>query len=214
MNLVPIDDQLTNIAQMIRKCPKPTLRRAYGRAMREWCQQTQWLRTTIAGVTKAQTKVYSMGSDPNLDIMGIRAMSAVQGTTTFGLIPSDSSQWNLNLTPGFPRRYCYLPEGGFALDATPNAVYALTISIIIAPKETAIDIPVAPLVKWSNEIESGALAYLFGIPGQPWTNPAMVEPNLRDFQAGVANGKAEVQRSFNTGSQRSRPRPFGAGFMR
>lgn len=214
MNFVAIDDQLTNIAQIVRKCPKVTLRRAYGRAMREWCQQTQWLRATVAGATVANTKTYTLGQETGLDIIGIRAMSAVQGTTTFGLAPSDSSQWNPNLTPGFPRRYCYLPEGGFALDATPNDVYSLSISIIVTPQETAMQVPADPLVKWSNEIESGALAYLLDVPGQPWTNPGMAASYQRDFEAGVANGKAEVQRSFNTGSQRARPRPFGAGFTR
>lgn len=211
MNLVSIDDQLVNVAQIVRKAPKITLRRAYMRAFREWCQQTQWLRISIDGVTEANTKIYGLGTDPNLDIMGIRAMSAVQNGTTFGVGPGDSTQWNPNLTPGFPRQYCYVPEGSFALQPTPNAVYTLTISAIVAPKETASQIPADPLVKYSNDIEAGALGYLLAIPGQPWTDENAAQRYMRDFQMGIANGKAEVQRSYNTGSQRARPRPFIVG---
>lgn len=214
MNLVSIDDQLTNVAQIVRKAPKITLRRAYMRAFREWCQQTQWLRVTIPGATVANVKIYGMGTDPNLDIIAIRAMSAVQNGTTWGLAPSDSTQWNPNLKPAFPRRYCYVPEGSFALDATPDQVYTLSISVVVIPKETASQIPADPLVKYSNDIEAGALGYLYSIPGQPWTAEQLVAGSMRDFQMGIANGKADVQRSYNTGSQRVRPRPFMLGSYR
>jgi hypothetical protein len=213
VNLVALDDQLINVAQIVRKAPKITLRRAYTRALREWCQQTQWLRITIPGTTVADVKTYGLGTDPNLDIIGIRAMSGVQNGTTFGLGPSDSSQWNPNLTPSFPRSYCYMPEGGFALQPTPDKVYTLSISAIVTPKETsaAAQIPADPLVKYSNDIEAGALAYLLAIPGQPWTDLAAAARYSRDFASAIANGKAEVQRSYNTGSQRARPRPFLVG---
>lgn len=220
MNFVALDDQLANIAQIVRKAPKITLRRAYTRAMREWCQQTQWLRVTIPGATTANTEIYGLGTDPNLDILAIRAMSLTQvvGTTpqTYGLRPSDSSQWNPNATHAAPRQYCYVAEGSFALFPTPDAVYTLSISAIVMPKETsaAAQVPADPLVKYSNDIEAGALAYLLAIPGQPWTDEAAAARYQRDFTSGISNGKAEVQRAFNTGSQRVRPRPFLTGCWR
>jgi hypothetical protein len=217
VNFVALDDQLTNIAQIVRKAPKITLRRAYSRALREWCQQTQWLRITVPGSTTANVETYGLGTDPGLDIIAIRAVSLTQvvGTTpqTFGLWPTDSSQWNLNLTPATPRRYCYVPEGSFALNPTPDAVYTLSLSVIVTPKETAsaAQIPGDPLIKYSNDIEAGALAYLLALPGQPWTDAGAAARYGRDFASGIANGKAEVQRSYNTGSQRARPRPFLIG---
>lgn len=217
MNLVALDDQLANIAQIVRKAPKITLRRAYTRALREWCQQTQWLRVTVPGSTTANVEDYGLGTDPNLDIIAIRAVSLTQaiGTTpqTYGLRPSDSTQWNPNATPAAPQQYCYVPEGRFALYPTPDAVYTLSIGLIITPKETAAaaQIPGDPLVKYSNDIEAGALAYLLAIPGQPWTDAAAAARYGRDFASAISNGKAEVQRAYNTGSQRVRPRPFVVG---
>jgi hypothetical protein len=212
-----IDDVLTNVRQIVRKAPNITLRRAYTRAMREWCQQTQWLRMNLSGPTIAGVKVMTLGTDPDLDIMGIRAVSVTDSSlptpSIFPVAPSDSTQWNPNLPPGRPRRYCYIPEGTIALDPTPDIVYALTISLIISPKESAEPtavIPDAPLVKYSNDIESGALAYLLSIPGQPWTDMNEAKRHAAAFQASINNGKAEVQRAYNTGSIRARSRWFGS----
>lgn len=215
MDFVNVNDQLTNIAQIARRCPGPTLRRAYTRALREWCQQTQWLRVSLPGQTAVGVPVYNMGDDLNLDIIGLRAVSLTQviGTQpqTRGLSPSDSSLWNPNIPQGVPRRYQYVPEGKVALNPTPNAVFTFVMSMIVTPKESmAIDaqVPAAPLVKYSNDIESGALAYLLAIDGQPWTNLGMAASYAKDFKAAIANGKAEVQRAYNTGSQRVRTGPF------
>ncbi len=215
MDFVNVNDQLTNIAQVARRCPGPTLRRAYTRALREWCQQTQWLRLSLPGQTVVNVPVYNMGNDVNLDIVGLRAVSLTQviGThsQTYGLDASDSSTWNGNLPPGLPRRYQYVPEGKVALDPAPDKVYTFVMSMILIPKESmAVDaqVPAAPLVKYSNDIESGALAYLLAIPGQPWSNPSMAAQYARDFKAAISNGKAEVQRAYNTGSMRVRPNPF------
>lgn len=218
MNLVSVDTAITNVRQMCRKAPTIVVRRAYTRALREWCQQTQWLRTTVTGstiVTPNPVKVYNLGSDDNLDAIGIRAMSLTQTLNgrdqVFGLDPSDSTQWNPNLTPSRPLRYCYVPEGRFAVDPTPDAAYLLTITLIVMPKESMAPgalVPSDPLVKYSNDIEAGALAYLQAMKGEPWFDPGAAGANEKFFEAAINNGKAEVQRAFNTGSQRVRPRPF------
>ena len=212
MNMVDTFDQLVNIAQVCRKCPTITLRRAYVRALREWCQQTQWLRTAVSGSTVADTRQYSLGNDPYLDVIGILAMqgsqSQSQGIQYWPIVPSDSGQWDPNMNPGMPVRYQYVAEAQFAVDPLPDAVYGLLITLIVQPKEGATQIPAAPLLKYSNEIEAGALAYLLAVPGQPWSDPQGAVVQGKAFRSGISNGKAEAQRNFNVGSQRVRPRQF------
>jgi len=212
MNYTDIDDVLQNVRQIIRGCPPVTLRRAFMRAAREWCQQTQWLRMTVAGATTANTQIYTLGSDADLDISALRAISVTDSAGgASGLAPTDSTTWNPNLSNGLPRRYCYVPEGQFALNPTPDKVYALSIGLIVIPKETTRNVPSSILVKYSNDIEAGALAYLLTIPGQPWTDLPRGEREARAFQAGIANGKTDAQRAYNTGSMRARSRPFLVG---
>lgn len=212
MNMVSADDQLVNIAQICQKTPTITLRRAFVRAMREWCQQSLWLRESVAGATAANTRLYNLGTDPYLDIVSIAAMQGSQspavGIQYWPITASDPTLWDPNLPAGQPVRYAYVPEGQFAVDPLPLQAYSLLVTINVQPKEGAAMIPSSPLVKYSNEIEAGALAYLLNIPGQKWTNPQMAELYARKFQAGIANAKAEVQRGYNTGSVRARPRNF------
>lgn len=216
MNLVDVNEYLANVAQMVRKCPTVTLRHAYMRAYRQWCQETQWLRDTIPGVTVANVSLYNLGNDPNLDICGIYAMqgSITNGgaVQTFPLPPSDPGSWNPNfLGPNQPLRYAYMPEAQFALNPTPNTVYQLSITLILEPKEAAVNVPLSPLVKYSNTFEAGALAYLLALPGMPWSDPKSALVWDARFNSGISNGKAEVQRNFNTGAQRVRPRQFVIG---
>jgi hypothetical protein len=122
--------------------------------------------------------------------------------------PSDSGGWNANIQTDVPRRYAYVPEAQFALNPTPNAVYDLTITAVVQPVDMARQVPEGPLRKYSTYIEAGALAQLLDMPGTPWSNPGMAARNAAMFKSGISNGKAEVQRNFNTGAQRVRPRPF------
>lgn len=211
MNFVDVFDQLPNVAQIARKCPTPVLRRAYVTAMREWCMQTQWLRLAIPGATVADTALYSLGSDTFLEIVGVYAMSASTTTgniQTWPVGPSDSGGWNPQIANNTPLRYAYVPEGQIALNPTPNAVYSIVTTAIVQPKEGVTQIPAAPLVKYSTVFEAGALKYLLAMKDTPWFNPNEAVSHAREFRAGISNGKAEVQRNFNTGSQRVRPRGF------
>ena len=213
MNTVNVVDQLANIAQIVRRCPSITLARAYVSAYRSFCSQTQWLTVNVPGATVAGTAQYDLGTDPFVEIVAVKAVQVSETIggveQKWGAAASDSSGWDANMPAGGPRRYTYVTQGQIVLNPTPDKVYGLLVSAIVQPKtETVQQIPSAPLAKYSNEIEAGALAYLLTIPGQPWSNPAMAAGYDRVFRAGVANAKADVQRQHNTGSQRVRPRAF------
>lgn len=213
MSLVQVNDQLTNIAQIVRRCPTVTLRRAFVRAYRTFCDSTKFLTVTASGATEAGVAQYGMGSDPYLEIIGLRAVQLSQTigdrVQTWPVTPSDPSTWSPNLPQGRPRVFAYVPHGQFVLHATPDKVYDLTYTAVVQPKSENVSwVPSEPLAQFSNEIEAGALAYLLRIPGEPWSNPNMAERHERDFLAGIANAKAQVQRNHNMGAQRVRPRPF------
>ena len=228
MNFVNVFDYLANVAQIVRKCPTPTLQHAYMRAFREWCQQTQWLKQNISGQLIQGTqgeptgRQYSLGSDPYLDIMGIYAMQASLGTPGtppgiqyWDMLPSNSATWDPNQQPSLPVTYQYIPEGQFAINPLAQQDgYQVSVTVILAPKENAVQVPESPLIKYSNDIEAGALAYLYEIPSMPWTDKALSLKKAIAFQSGISNGKAEAQRGYNTGPQRAIPRAFGGGQLR
>lgn len=213
---VDVFDQLANVAQIVRGCPTVTLRRAYVTALRDWCAQTQWLRITAAGTTTAGQVLYDLGDDPYLEIIGLYAVGgsnpALQPPNSWPLTMSNPANWNPLVSPGQPLRVAYTPEGQMALNPTPDGVYNMTYNAIVQPKEGAVQIPAQPLKKYSTYIEEGAMAYLLKMKDTPWYNPAEAVKSERRFGAGISNGKAEVQRNYNTGSQRANPRAFGVAW--
>jgi hypothetical protein len=216
MNMVEVTGRLVNITQIIRNCPATTLRWSYVRALRRWCHETQWLRVDIDGETEANVAEYPLGNDPQLEIIKIQKVEAAQDLGTGALnkweiVPANSLKWNPNIAPGMPLQYDYQPEASFLLWPTPSKVYGLTVTAIVQPKEGAVNIPEAPLLKYSQGIEAGALSYLFKIPGQKWTDKEEATMQERIFTSCISNGKAEVQRAYNTGSQRASPRLFIMG---
>lgn len=218
MNFVDVFDQLPNVAQIARNCPTPVLRRAYVMAMRDWCAQTQWLRTNATGSTEEGTALYDLGDDTYIEVIGLYAVSGQNNDYTppqqWPLVPGDPGAWNPAIGQGQPLRFAYVPEGQMALNPTPDGVYGITYTAIVQPKEGVTQIPEPPLLKYSTGFEAGALAYLLAMKDTPWHDPVQAEKKERVFGAYISNGKAEVQRNFNVGSQRARPRPFGGGGAR
>lgn len=209
-------DVIPEIAQICRKAPNATMIRALNRAAREFCKQTRWLRQTLQGETVADQEQYSMGSDPDLEIIGIKAMSAARqtgNTKPWPLWVSAPTGWPAGQNPAAPRFYAYTPESMFALNPTPDAIYDLVVTLVVQPSASATSIPSQLLVRWDRAIKAGALSYLMEIPGQEWTDKAQAQMKLREFQASVNNARADEQREYQAGTVIARRRPFIAGSM-
>jgi len=214
---VNVFDQLASVALVARKAPSTVLRRAYVKAYRDWCAETRWLRVNIPGQTVDGTQVYDLGTDPYLEIISVRAMSC--GTQPVGVTPQrtiplkvqDSTLWDPDAPHNCPTRYAYVPEGQVALWPIPDDIYNVLVTVCVQPKEGVAQVPAEPLKKYSSGIEAGALMHLLRIPGQPWSDARMAEKYEAVWNSAVSNGKAEVQRAYNEGSMRARPRPFVVG---
>lgn len=216
MQMVDVNDQLANIAQIVRRAPSIVLARAYVRAYRDFCNQTRWLKVNVTGATVSGDVQYALGSDTYTQPIGVAAVQATDSRgQKWNLQSSISSMWDPNRGLDRPMAYAYVPDGQIALYPTPNGVYDLLVSAIVQPKsETVSQIPSECLSKYSNEIEAGALAYLLMIPNEPWTNPQLAQVWGAQFRSGIANAKADVQRQHQSGSQRVIGRAFLIGGLR
>jgi hypothetical protein len=216
MTQVAIIDLIADIAQIARNAPNPTIIRAYNRAAREFCRQSRWLRSTLPGVTEAETRLYSLGTDPDLEVIGIKAMSCANQSGNpqpRSLRVSVPTGWIPGQRSGQPRRYAYVPEAQFALDPLPDAVYDLVVTIVLMPTLATNSIPAELLPRWDQTLQAGALAYLYEVPDQPWTNLPMAQVKLRAFQSGIGAARADEQRDYNVGTFIARKPPFIVGGM-
>jgi len=222
MEFVDTFSQLRNIAQIARKCPTQTLKRAFLRSMRDLCNESRWLRKTLtmstndtqSGIEAAYLIPLIEDEDAEyVEIIGVRDHivgidQSQNPNREFKILPGDPQRWDLTVLPRAPREYAYKPEGMFDIWPAPDQTYNMRVTVQLQNKEDAERVPRDILKKWSTEIEAGALGYLLDIPGQPWSNPVRALAYAKTFQAGVNNAKADAQRSFNTGSQRVVPRRF------
>lgn len=222
MEFVDTFDQLRNIAQIARKCPTQTLKRAFLRSMRDLCNESRWLRKTLTMSTSdtqsgiESTYLIPLVEDEDaqyVEVIGIR--DHIVGIDTsdnpnreFKIMPGDPQRWDLTVLPRQPREYAYKPEGMFDIWPTPDIPFNMRLTVQLQNQDDAAKVPRDILKKWSTEIEAGALSYLLDIPGQPWSNPSRALMYAKQFQAGINNAKADAQRSYNTGSQRVVARRF------
>lgn len=211
---VPVLDVIADVAQIVRQAPNATLIGAYIRAARKFCRETRWCRATLAGSTTDGTQAYSLGSDPYLEVLGLKAVSAQEGSgQPWALTVSNTTDWPQGADNGRPRFYSYVPEAQFALHPTPDAVYSLTLTLVLQPKAGTNQLPERLLTKWDQALQAGALAYLLNLPGMPWTDAQQALVQQRLFQSEINNARADEQREFNAGTQMIRRRPFVVGRM-
>jgi hypothetical protein len=205
-----ITQALQRIAQIVRRCPTNTLVKAYVDATRDFCGQSRWLREGIVLTTTIDEPDYELvpvGDD--LEVVGVRR---IKGATSAGkewcINPLDKELWPLNARTAQPRQYAYVPESAISLQATPDAVYTITVTAQMQLANTATTVPDVLERKWGRALADGTLGYLLDIPGETWTDHNQALKRQKAFQAAINNAKADEQRGYNQGSVRARPRAF------
>jgi len=194
-------DLLPDVAQICRQAPTPTLIAAYVRAARQFCLESRWLQVGIDGVTTASTKAYNLGSDTYAEIFGVKGITLYEDADSPVFLTEDGAGgWDPAEDAAVPQAFAYLPEAQVALHPTPDAAYDMTIAALIAPKRGATSIDSRLITRWEYALQDGALAYLFGLPDVPWTNPQLGELHAGKFRAAIGQAAEIAALGFNTGN--------------
>lgn len=212
MTQIDVKDLLSELRLICRTCPTPVLIQAYVRAARQLCDGSRWLVQTVTGDTVADQQLYSLGSDPYNEIIGLQA-AAVTGPAAFvgPLTEGDSAKWDPAEPTARPELYQYVPHGQFALHPTPDAVYSLSMNVVIQPKQGSTTVPDILVVEWDDALQAGALAYLLKLPRQAWTDATRAADEARTFRAAVNAAASSVFALNNPGAKATgRPGPQGS----
>lgn len=204
---------IRDVAQLIRPCPRETMLNAYVRAARQFCGETRWYRVNLDAATVANQQLYSLGSDPFLEVVDVPYVSMVTnpGVNQPNIVPlvnQPSNAFNPNVESDTPIWFSYIPEAQIAFSPIPDSVYPVSMTLVVQPRDGVTEIPDEILPKWRLAFEAGALAYLFGLAGEPFANPNEAAKYAAIFRSYVNSGKASVAMGFQSGSQRATPRRF------
>lgn len=212
--MAEVSNLIRDVAQKIRPCPRETLFNAYVRAARQFCGETRWYRVNLDAALVADQSLYSLGSDPLLEVVDVPLMSIVTnpGATPLpNIVPMvqlPTNSFNPNIEPDTPIWFAYIPEGQVAVNPTPDMAYPVSMTLVCQPRDGVEQIPDELLTKWRLAFEDGALGYLYGLTGEPWADPRLAAISEARFRSAINNGKANVAMNFQSGSQRATPRRF------
>lgn len=204
---------IRDVAQKIRPCPRETMLNAYVRAARQFCGESRWYRVNLDAATTANQQLYSLGSDPWIEIIDVPFVSMVTnpGVNQANIVPlvnQPSNAFNPNIESDTPIWYSYIPEAQIAFSPIPDNAYPVSMTLVCQPRDGVTEIPDELLVKWRLAFEDGALAYLYGLVGEPFADPRLAMLYESKFRSAINNGKANVAMGFQSGSQRATPRRF------
>lgn len=202
MTQVLVKDIIAPVWQLCPSAPITMVVQAYIDAARKFCNQTRWLKATIAGATIVNTRSYSLGSDPYNEISGIQAIDITQSATdVHGLTERSSSQWDTTDANDVPIFYQYTPEGQFAVHPKPDAIYALSVGVILQPKRGSNSVDDSLIVSWDYALQQGALSYLLGMAGQPWMDKGEAQKQFVLFNASINSAAMSAAAGYNAGAE-------------
>jgi hypothetical protein len=201
MAQVSVYDLMGPVAQLVPRCPRTVLVRAYVDAVRQLCLQSRWYKVTVTGSTAALTPIYSLGSDVYNEILGVKAVAVFDGTQDVPLTERFSGLWDLTIANAMPELYQYVPHAQIAVHPTPDAVYDLTVTAVVQPKGGSNSIDDSLVVKWDQAFRSGALAYLLKLPKMQWTDKQEADRQMLFFRDWISKARSDENRAYNAGAQ-------------
>lgn len=206
MSYVQTSTLSQDVLQICRQCPMATFQNAYIRAARQLCAESRWLRSTLLGSTTAPvlgvgTAFYNLGSDAYSEVVGVSGIALTKADSkTQPLTRQDTNEWDTDDEFDQPQVYCYLPNAQIGLHPTPDAVYPLTIGLVLQPKFGATAIDDSLLVKWREALNNGTLGYLLALPGTAWADKKEAFARMSMFQASINEARSDAIAGYNAGS--------------
>lgn len=207
------DTLVDDVLQQAPHCPVPTAIFALQRTARDFCYESMILRYV-------SDPIDLMAGEGTYDIEVPNATESVSAVAVWyndrPLEPlgfSAKYRWpwkNYDSRQGPPMFWSAPNQNQILLSPIPEIAEAnaLVIMAAVAPKRNAAGVDDDVLEKWSDTMINGALARIYAIPNQPFTNPQAAKERYMLYRADVAQAKIEANKERTTASLKVRPRTY------
>ncbi len=193
----------------------------------DFCEATRlWVRQVQEYAFKDDGRVDITNFDEDEESLEALVMEQYNGVNIGHIPPAMSGgeltkYANMNfdgLQRGSPMYVFELPEEPSTVGVwpIPDKQYAdLAFKIILKPSETATVLPDFLYKNWRRAIVEGALMYLYGLSGLPFTDPRREETAMKRFENAKLNGRVAANRGRSvSGNLEVQMRPFALGTRR
>ena len=193
------------VLPLVPGCPEVTVDHAVVRAAAEFCRETGvWRLTDRLFTTKADESDYEIfPAESNTRIEWLEEVE-VAGTR----IKESAIREPAADATGEPVQYFLAGPRTVRLLPTPDAAYAVTGAIVMAPTLSATAIDDTLFEDWAETIASGALMRLTTMPGA-WGSPDLARYHNKLFRRGVTGARARKLRAGTTATVTAQHQKFG-----
>jgi hypothetical protein len=211
MSLQSFDTLMQDVVMYAPSCPEFTALHCIRAATIDFCNETLWWRYEGDPIpVEADEQVYTL-EVPN----GAEAVAICAAFYDNMPLPpmgfAGRSKWTMrdyDSRYGAPVFYTQETPGEIKVLPVPdsNSTGELVVTVAVRPKRDATSADRDMMDRYEDPIINGALARIYAIPNQPFTNPEMALMRQRMFREGIVAGKIDANKSLTTASLRVQPR--------
>lgn len=193
-----LDAFYQDIVVHLPECPEPLMDNAIRNAAIEFCQRTlAWNEAMDAESVAATDLPYQVVGWPSGSVVcDILAMSVGGKQVDQKNARTLDQRGDWRAETGAVEGYIQTAQDAFDLWPRPAEAVSVIVTAAFAPTKTADTLPDFLYHQYAEAIAAGALARLFVIPRQPWTDPAAGSGWGGLFNGAIGETRASVMRSF------------------
>lgn len=186
-------------------CPDITIDYALIRALRNFCRESRYYRTTINVNQVSGTSSYTIVPVDGSEVIDVEYVELENNNKLYPLTEEEASRTDGSVT-GF---YFYPPNVlSVYPQPTENVTNGIEIRAVLMPPESTTTIPDAVYRNFKETIVSGALSYILSMQNEAWSNEKLASFKTQEFIIGTFNAKGQVMRDFRPGGIKIKTRPF------
>lgn len=200
MSSVTYNQWLPYVQVALPGCPTPLILENIRQAIITFCAQTKYWRVTLAPFyTLADQPEYTLEYPVDTKIVAVETIrfgeqQAVLTPTTEEEMDACVNSWR-NWT-GTPGRYMQTMTDSFRFDRIPVVGSLVNVLVSLKPTQDAQQVDERVYEEWKDAITSGALARLFAMPNQEWTDVNIAGYHMAIYQQGIDEATLRANQGY------------------
>ena len=205
MNLVPVKKFSPFIVPLAEGCPDFVVAQAVTATVSDICKATGCITTRTCFTTQEGESEYDLRLSVGLNAELVRSVYC-DGNKVEPIRIDEldhlfgSTDWREVV--GVPRYYTFMKPGTLVLTPTPDQVMFVTVMLTCSVGRSTETVPEIFFEDYLDTVKNGALARIYQIQGQTYTNVRLAEVYQVKYEAGLEDIRLDVSRDFTRGAGR------------
>lgn len=205
MNVVPVKKFSPFIVPLAEGCPDFVMAQAVTATVADICKATGCITTRTCFTTQDGESEYDLrlnfGLNPELvrsvycDGRQVEACRLDELDRRFG-----GADWREAV--GVPAYYTFIRPGTLVLTPAPDKEMFVSVTLTCSVSRMTETVPEEFFVDYLDTVVNGALARIYRIQGQTYTNVRLAEGYQAKYEAGLNDIRLDVSRDFTRGTGR------------